>query len=109
MGALVTPLIQKAIGTLVRHGLTILGAWLVENGLTTGDDWMTLSMKASPILVSLVWSLWQKYGSTLLQSVLHDLPAGASANSIRNELAATSFSENVVKATTFDPLKRSSM
>ena len=86
MGDVLTPLIQKWRGALGRTGLVAVGTYLVDHGLATQDDWMTLSMKAAPIIVATLWGLYQKYHVTVAKAILRQLPAGATNAQVK-ELA----------------------
>lgn len=50
-----------ALGALFRWGLAALGGYLVERGIWTTDINNEFAIGMAAMLVSLVWSLWQKF------------------------------------------------
>lgn len=59
-------LLKAAAASLVRHGLTALGTWLVTKGaLASGDQSQFVTISAGVVAAggSYLWSLWQKKGA----------------------------------------------
>ncbi len=90
---------QKALGTLVRQGLTVLGTYLIAHGWATNGDVESAVMAITPLVISVVWGLYQKYGSTLMAEALRVLPAGASRTDAKADIAKMTLSEKVTTAT----------
>lgn len=59
------PMAVEAIGAIVRWLLTFGGAYLVKLGIWNQDDAAKYIAGATLALISLGWSLYQKYGSRL--------------------------------------------
>lgn len=71
------PIIKRLLGVAVRRGLDALGTLLIARGLATDVEWTTLAASLTPILVSLLWSLYEKAQADKKLEVALDLPAGA--------------------------------
>lgn len=54
-------LYAKYAGSLIRHGLTLAAGALVAHGLSNNDDLMKLAADLTPVLISISWSLINKY------------------------------------------------
>ncbi len=93
-------LLQKALGTLVRHGLTALGAYLIAQGWATEGSWMNTMEAVTPLILSVVWGLYQKYGATLMAETLRVLPSGTSRTEAKAEIAKMSLGEKVTTTVT---------
>lgn len=91
-------LVQKLLGSLVRQMLTALGTYLISQGWASSDDWTAVVMALTPIVVSVVWGLYQKYGSTLMQEALRALPAGADREDAARDIRLMSATEKVQTA-----------
>lgn len=59
------PLVQEAIGAILRHFLTILAGYLVARGIWTGERAEMYVTAAVAGIIALAWSLYQKYGSRI--------------------------------------------
>lgn len=55
------PLIQAALGSVLRWGLTIAAGWLVNAGVWSSGEATTYVAGAVLGLLALGWSLWEKY------------------------------------------------
>ena len=49
-----------AIGSIVRHLLTIAGGALASKGVTISDSDSEILVGAASIILGVVWSLWEK-------------------------------------------------
>lgn len=97
MGEILTPLIQKWLGSIIRTGLTALGTYLVTQGMISQDDNMTL-MGTAPVVLSVLWSLYQKYRVTVAKAILRQLPAGVSNAEVQAEAAKYTATERLALA-----------
>jgi hypothetical protein len=52
--------VQRALGAIVRHGLTVLAGYLVANGIWTEDVATNFAGAAAVAIVALGWSLYKK-------------------------------------------------
>ena len=59
------PLIQSWLATLLRHALSGLGVWLVAHAGMSEGDAASCTEGTTLIIISVGWSLWQKYRSQL--------------------------------------------
>jgi len=57
------PILQEALGSIVRWLLTGAAGYLVSKGIWTQDNATTYVSAAAVAILALVWSLWQKYKS----------------------------------------------
>ena len=95
--------LQKALGSLVRHGLTALGTYLIAQGWATEGSWMNAVEATTPLVLSVVWGLYQKYGATLMAETLRALPAGATRQEAKEDIARMSIGEKVSTAISAQP------
>lgn len=72
------PLIDKAVGSIIRAGLAVLAGYVVQHGLWTSSDAETYVAAATLAIISLGWSLWEKYGSQLKLVTALSMPPGSS-------------------------------
>lgn len=57
------PLLASALGSIVRAMLIFCAGWLVNHGIWTQADAETYAAAASLAIVSVGWSIFQKYKS----------------------------------------------
>lgn len=74
------PLLQAALGSILRSILMIGAGWLVEHNVWTAGNADLYVTAAAMALVGYLWSLWNHYKShikllTALESPPMDLPA----------------------------------
>lgn len=81
-------LLAKALGSFLRHGLTILAGYIVAAGIWTADESTTYVAAAVMALLGLAWSLWVKYKDQLLIEAARVLPAHASMAEVKDKAAA---------------------
>lgn len=67
---------QKIIGSVIRHGLTLLGGYLVTSGWIDGSDWEKTAAGLATTLAALVWSLWQKRQQEKVIKTALSMPKG---------------------------------
>lgn len=54
------PVLQAAIGSIVRHGLMFVASYFVTKGIWTEAEATTYVMGASLAIVTTAWAIWQK-------------------------------------------------
>ena len=59
------PMVQEALGSIVRWALMLLAGYVVQAGIWTGADAERYVGGATIAVLALGWSLWQKYRSRL--------------------------------------------
>lgn len=59
------PLLQSALGSILRWALTFLAGWFVQQGIWTQDAANEYIAGAVLAILALGWSLWQKYKSRI--------------------------------------------
>ena len=52
--------LKRYLGSAVRHALTFGGGWLTARGLVNEADAAALVMNLVPVLVGIIWSLYEK-------------------------------------------------
>lgn len=66
------PILQAALGSILRWALAIGAGYLVKAGIWTGSDAETYVTAATLGALGLIWSLWQnKRGRVKLLTALH--------------------------------------
>lgn len=76
------PLLVEAIGSIVRAVLNIVAGWLVAHGVWASSDAEKYVGAAALALISLGWSLWQKYGMRSKLVTAMALPSGMTENQV---------------------------
>jgi hypothetical protein len=56
-------MLDEAMGSIVRWALTFLAGWFVQRGIWSQADATQYVTAGSVALVTLGWSLWQKYAA----------------------------------------------
>jgi hypothetical protein len=72
------PLASAAIGSILRWALTFAAGIFVQHGIWSQNDSERYTAAASMALLTLLWSLWQKYRTHLNILTALRLPAGSS-------------------------------
>lgn len=75
-----SPLVVEALGSIVRAGLQILAGYLVTAGIWQAEAAEKYVGAAALALISLGWSLWQKYSMRTKLVTALAMPSGASEN-----------------------------
>lgn len=71
------PIFSAALGSILRHVLTMGATYLVTKGVWSETDASVYVTAAAMGLVSVVWAVWQKYRTHLTILKALDLPAGS--------------------------------
>lgn len=69
------PLLQQALGAIVRAILTGAAGYFVRHGIWTATDAETYIGAAALFVLSVGWSIWQKYGALARQKTLEEINA----------------------------------
>lgn len=85
-------LLLEALGSIVRFLLAFVAGYLVQHGVWTqaaADTYVTAAATAIAMgLISLGWSLWQKYRAHIDLLTALSLPAGSSQDQVKERVAA---------------------
>ena len=83
-----SPLVQEALASVLRWGLALAAGWLVQHGIWTQAAATMYVAAAALALVSLGWSVWQKYvaRSKLMTALI--MPAGRTENDVARKIAS---------------------
>lgn len=77
------PLTKKIVGTLVRSLLTLAAGYLIQHGLLP-EGGSTEFVEAGVLLVlSVGWSIWQKYRGLLMIQAAKISPPSASMETVK--------------------------
>ena len=71
------PIFAAAVGSILRHVLTMGATYLVAKGVWSETDATTYVAAGAMALLGLGWALWQKYRTHLTILDALDLPAGS--------------------------------
>ena len=74
------PIVQEALGSVIRFALAIVAGYMVKAGIWSASDATTYVTAATLGLLSLGWSLWQKYRGRLVLLTALAMPAGKTEN-----------------------------
>lgn len=76
------PILQAAIGSILRHVLTAGAAYLVTRGIWTPEEATTYAAAAALALLGLGWAVWQKAQMHQKIEQALDLPAGSTLDDL---------------------------
>lgn len=71
------PLLEAALGKIVRYGLMIAAGYLVKRGIWTSEDAASYVAAAAVAIVTLGWSVWVTSTSRKRLLAALALPAGS--------------------------------
>lgn len=79
------PILSAAVGSILRHFLTMGAAALVTRGIWTPEDSTTYVAAAALALIGLAWAMYQKYAahSKILDAL--SAPAGTSLDELNRQ------------------------
>jgi hypothetical protein len=80
------PLLQQAIGSVLRCLLAIGAGWLVKHGVWESTDAKHYVGAASMALLAIGWSLWQKYHSRVKVLTALAMPQGSTENELNTQI-----------------------
>ena len=77
------PILQEALGSLLRWTLMLGAAYIVKKGIWTEGD-ATKYVEAGVVaLLTLGWSLWEKYKSRIKLLTALTMPIGSTENDLK--------------------------
>jgi hypothetical protein len=84
----VNPLLQSALGAILRWLFALGAGYLVEHGIWTQSEASTYVAGAALAALSLGWSLWAKYHNRIKFLTALEAPAGSSEADVKATIAA---------------------
>jgi predicted transcriptional regulator len=78
-----SPILQAALGSIIRHFLTMAAAVLVTRGIWTSDEAVNYVSAAALAILGLGWSLYQKYRTDAVIEKALRLPSGSSREELK--------------------------
>lgn len=83
-----SPLLQAALASILRKGLTVLATFLVTHGIWTHGEATEYVAGLTLFLLSIGWSAWKTYKDRLKFLTALQVPAGTSEATV-NRLVGT--------------------
>lgn len=80
------PLLQAALGSIIRWALAALAGILVSKGVWTQQDADTYITALVLAILSLGWSLWAKYKERIFRKKALEMPAGATEDEVKQAI-----------------------
>lgn len=80
------PILQAALGSILRHFLTMGAAMLITRGIWTTEDASTYVAAAAMAILGLGWALYQKWRAHQAILTALDLPQGSTVKMLDTEL-----------------------
>lgn len=84
----INPLLAAAVGAFFRWALTFVAGYVVKAGIWTGDEATTYVVAGTAALVSLAWSLYQKYRTKVVVQAALDARPGTTEAELRTYMKA---------------------
>ena len=82
------PMAQAAIGSVLRHILTLAAGYLVSAGIWSEQDAAGYAAGLSMALLALGWSIWQKHSERVKMLVGLTSPTGTTEAQVERKIAA---------------------
>ena len=82
------PILQSAIGSILRWALALLAGYIVKKGIWTEGDATTYVSAGTLALLALGWSLWQKYTARSKTLTALMMPAGSTEDELKAHIAS---------------------
>ncbi len=82
------PVLQAALGSILRFAFAALAGYLVKAGIWTGSEAETYVAAGTLAGLGLGWSLWNKYHDRLKLLVALSMPRGTTENEVKAHIAA---------------------
>lgn len=82
------PILQEALGSILRWGLAAGAGWLVEHGVWTSGNASVYVSAGTIALLSLGWSLWNKYKGRIKLLTALTMPAGTTEAGLQAQIKA---------------------
>lgn len=79
------PILQAALGSILRHFLTIAGGALVSKGIWTEGELTTYVTGFVVLILGLVWSIWNKYKSRSKILTALTMPEGSTEDELNTK------------------------
>lgn len=70
------PILQAALGSILRHFLTMASTYLVARGIWTEEEASSYVVAAAMAVLGIAWALYQKYATHLKIEKALQAPAG---------------------------------
>lgn len=84
------PMLAEALGSIIRAGLMVLAGYLVKAGIWNEGAATTYVTAASIGLLTLGWSIWQKYKNRLKLLTALTTPPGMTEATLEQQMASGS-------------------
>lgn len=81
------PLLQQALGGILRAGLQIVAGVLVAKGIWSSTEAETYVAGAVLAMLTFGWSMWVKYKGRLRFLKAMELPEGVTEEQVKREVA----------------------
>jgi hypothetical protein len=82
------PLLQAALGSIIRYGLALGAGYLVKAGIWTGSDAETYIAVGTMGMLSLGWSLWAQYKDRIVLLTALTMPRGMTENDVKQHISS---------------------
>lgn len=82
------PILQSALGSILRWALAIAAGYLVKAGIWDANDAETYVATAALALLALGWSWWQKYHDRIKLLTALTMKPGATENDVIAHIAS---------------------
>lgn len=97
------PMLQAALGAILRWGFTFLAGWFVQHGIWTGNEAQMYVAGAALGLLTLAWSLWNKYRGRIKFLTALQMPVGSTEADVESRVASVLPNPSVTTAKTEVP------
>lgn len=83
------PILQAALASILRWGLTLLAGFLVKAGIWSASDATTYVTAGTLAILALGWSLWEKEKSRIKVLTALTMPEGSTENDLNAKIKSS--------------------
>jgi hypothetical protein len=98
MNDFMNPLLQSALGAIIRWALTFGAGYLVSKGIWTQEESAVYVTAAVTGVLTLLWAVWKRYRDERLVNTALAMPGGATRTEAHEVIAAGAAPPASVKA-----------
>lgn len=90
------PLLTAALGSILRWALAILAGYLVKKGIWSDSEAATYVTAGALGLLTLGWTLWERYKARVKLLTALTLPEGSTENELKDHMKSATVKPSIL-------------